>query len=271
MQFDPITLARTWLPVSVAASRDAARPQLCNTIHVEEHDTGFRVVATDSYILLHGFAANRATLADNPDGDEPPVDAEPVSTATIIDTDRRCAGLLAYAYKLATAKGADPDDYPVTIDLDVADPYSAGAFEGMGARRAQIRVHGESLTLPIYEGAYPNWPKIAANQAAISSLRIALNPDRLKQLVKASSFTPNLGLGWSFTGPNSAAMVELIDSNPFISGVVMPVRWDLDTNTPVTAENDDGEPVPTDEQAAWDEIMRRYYTDPDNNGEEGSA
>lgn len=264
MIFDPITLARTWLPVSIASSTDSSRPQLCRTVHLEEFESGVRLAATDSYILLHGFALNQATQADNPLTPAPMLDAEPERTATIIDPHGRGAGLLAYAYKLATAKDADPDDYPVSIDLDVTDPGSVGSFDGMDARRARIAVHGESLILPIYEGSFPEWTKVTADRPAISSPRIALHPARLKQLVKASSYTPNLGIGWSFTGPNSAATVELIDSDPYVAGVVMPVRWDLDTNAPVVTENDEGEPVPSDEQQAWDDIMRRYYTEGDD-------
>lgn len=267
MKFDPVTLASTWLPVSVAASRDAARPQLCNTIHVEEHPDGIRLVATDSYVLLHGYAPNQATQADNEYAPVPDLTTEPVRTATIIDPHRRATGLLAYAYKLATAKDADPDDYPVTLDLDIPAGGTETSFDGMAARRARLAVNGETLTLPIYEGAFPDWPKTVADQPAVSSPRIALNPARLKQLVKAASYTVNHGIGWSFTGPNSAARVELIDSDPFISGVVMPVRWDLDTNAPVIVTGEDGEPVPSDELEAWDDLMRRYYEAP---GEEGN-
>lgn len=266
MNFDPITIARAWLPVSVASSRDAARPQLCRTVHVEQHINGVRLVATDSYILLHAYAPDASVDADLPA--TPGLHNEPERTATIIDPHGRGAGLLAYAYKLATAKDADPDDYPVTLDLDHVQESTEASFDGLAARRCRLTVNGESLTLPVYEGSFPDWTKVAADRPAISLPRIALNPARLKQLVKAASYTPNAGIGWSFTDPHGPAMVELIDTDPFISGVVMPVRWDLDTNTPVVVENDDGEPVPSDEQQAWDDIMRRYYTDPDEEGNE---
>lgn len=45
------TLARAWLSVALASSKDTGRPQLDRTVLVEQYREGLRLVATDSHVL----------------------------------------------------------------------------------------------------------------------------------------------------------------------------------------------------------------------------
>lgn len=224
--FDALHLSRGWLSVALASSTDKDRPQLHRTVCVEHFDHGVRLVATDSYILLHAWVPELDSDEPEPGRDEIP------DAATIaIDSDRRALGFMQYLYALATAD--DAPRYEVTVHtakLRAGD--GQGMFDGLAPDGIAIEFPGvEKVTLGAYDGGYPNWRKTLAGFAARKTDAVALNADRIGTLAKLGRLHTG-PLLWRFGGRDQMALLDVGDSDPHVGGAAMPVRWDFDRAMP---------------------------------------
>lgn len=248
MIFFPSTLAKGWRSVALAASSDKARPILCG-VQVEQYPEGVRLVATDSYVLLSSWVPNLEAERDLKP--EPGMDEPPMATAIVLDPHGRGKGLLAHAQQLAVDDGIDE----IRMDLRVVaveDPDAPG-FAGMEPRWCVIEVsERERVKLRLCEGEYPNWRRLLDGLTPQASERVALAPDLVARLATLGKIQKETRLGWTFTGEDKPVAVDLIDSHPFVSGLAMPCRWDLETNAPeATAPADDAN-APDRDSDEWD-------------------
>lgn len=240
--FEALPLAQGWLSVAVASGKDSARPQLDRTVSIEAYPEGVRLVATDSYVLLHTWVPNIEHSLDP----EPSLDEAPYATAVVMDPHSRGRGFLAYA--LGLAKAGDEDGPPVEVRLTLGvtevDDSAEPSFEGMEATYVTLELpDAERLKLQTYEGDYPAWRRILPGFDPVRTESIALNPEIVGRLAKLGKLNDGRPIRWTFGGENQMARVEIHDSDPLITGVVMPVRWDFDRNEPRVDEKPDREHV----------------------------
>ena len=238
MRFDARTLAAGWLTVALASADDKDRPILHRTILIEQHNTGLRLVATDSYKLLHTWVPyidDVASLA-------PDLDEAPIAEMIAVDPDRRCRALMAYLF--ASAGDPDDDDYEVTeasvrflsgaalvadrISTDFDHTVSietTGQFPGMESTRIIVEKPGqEKLTLNTIDAPFPHWRTMTTG-ALVKTDRVALNPTHLADIAKVKTWHPGSTWLWSFGGSDKPAHLELHGSTPLIQGLICPSRW----------------------------------------------
>ncbi len=237
-------LSRGWRAVAVAAGTDSATPQFDRAILIEQFPAGVRLVATDATVLLHSWVP---AVADDL-APEPSMDEAPLATAIALDPHGRAKGMLAHLQQM---EGKEDIAIDVRMDLGIiiqADD-DRPSFEGMEARWCVLEATGrERVQLRLHEGVWPEWRKIVSDHSAVAVSRVALSPEMIGRLAKLGKVQPDTRLGWIFGGEDKAAAVELIDSDPFVSGVVMPCRWDLATNTPAE------DPIPEPEDGSDDPL-----------------
>lgn len=224
--FDALHLSRGWLSVALASSADKDRPQLHRTVAVETYLKGVRLVATDSYMLLHAWVPE----LDNEDP-APEWDDAPLSTSVAMDVDRRGVGLMQYLYALATADAAPRYEMTLrVVPVRVGD--GQGMFDGLAPTGVAIEFPGvERVTLGVHDGGYPDWRKTLAGFTAKKTDAVALHTDRLSTLSKLGKLHSGPIL-WRFGGRDQMAMLEVGNSDPRVAGAVMPVRWDFDRAMP---------------------------------------
>jgi hypothetical protein len=263
--FDARTIARGWLAAALASGKDSGRPSLDRTVYIESYAEGVRFVATDSITLLHVWVPDIEHELDP----GPTLDEAPIKTAIAIDTHGRAKGFLQHLLKLAiTAQEEDRDAVEVRLRLDVADrPAVQGqaTFEGLEARfvvleQPDVGDEAERIKLVTCEGVYPTWRTLLEQFTPELTTQLALAPKVVGQLAKIGQWYPRARLGWSFGGENKAARLTVIDSEPYVEGVVMPVRWDIDANAPRV-----------DDVVAEAEGIARDAADAGGDDEEGSA
>lgn len=239
--FDALYLARGWLSIAVASGKDGNRPALDRTVSIEEYLEGVRLVATDSFVLLHAWIPN----IEHTDDPEPDLDEAPLSTAVAMDPHGRARGFLGYALALANAAEDDAPPIEVRLRLGVTldDPDNpAPAFEGMEPSFVLLELPDlERLKLTTYEGDFPPWRKVLPGFRSEKTTAIALNPEIVGRLAKLGKLNHGRPLLWTFGGENLMALVEVLDSEPLITGAVMPVRWDFDRNAPRVDDEPDPE------------------------------
>lgn len=233
MHFAPGTIARGWRSVALAASKDDARPILTG-IYVEQYGTGLRLAATDSHVLLHTFIPNQqAELDFEP---EPELDDAPLYSCIVSDPHGRGKGLLAHAAKIAD----EIESVRVDLGVVVNETENAPSFAGMEARWCVVEIsERERVKLQLIEGVFPEWRKLLLGLSGVATANVAMAPDKLVQVAALGKINKETRLGFTFTGPDKPVGLELIDSHPFVSGLVMPCRWDLAANAP---DNDGAEP-----------------------------
>lgn len=245
--YDARTLARGWLSVALASSKDSGRPALDRTVSIESYPTGVRLAATDSYVLLHTWVPNlEHDLEPEPDMDE-----APTFTAVAIDSHGRAKGFLAHALQLATAAAKADTGEMIEVRmrlgvLDLLDESDRPTLDGMAAAWVTLEIPDrEKLKLRTYEGSFPSWRRVVAGFRAEHTDTVALNPEILGRLCQISKYQPGTYLAFRWGGPRSAAAVHTVQGWPDVAGVVMPVRWDFDTNAP-RVDNDTDEPADDD-------------------------
>lgn len=239
-KFDGGLLARGWLSVALASGSDKDRAALDRTVLIESYPTGVRLVATDSYMLLRTWVPNR----DHPSAAEPEPDESPWATAVAMDPHGRAKGFLAHLLVLS-AKAADsvvPSIVEAHLQLGVRDLIAdedRETFDGMDPEWITLehRDH-DRLKLQAFEGAYPAWQALGAGFRPKRTTEVALHPDRLGQLAKLDKWHGG-AIGWTFAGENRIAQVEVLQSFPKVRGLVMPCRWNVDTDEPWTPDEDD--------------------------------
>lgn len=240
--FDARTLARGWLSVATASAKDSGRPALDRTVFVEAYPEGLRLVATDSYVLLHSWVPNLNNYLD-PDV---ALDEAPYGTAVTMDEHGRAKGFLAHVLKLAKAQG--PDDAPIEVDVQIGIPDPGGdadhpSLSGMEARYVVLELRDqERLKLRTYEGQFPVWRTLVQGFSPMSTETMGLAPSIVGRLAKLGEVQPGTMLGFQWSGPEAAARVELVGSEPSVEGLVMPCRWDFYKNEPRMDDKAEVEP-----------------------------
>lgn len=237
--FNALHLSRGWLSAALACSTDKNRPQLNKTIAIETFAHGVRLVATDSYILLHAWVPE---IGQNEEP-EPLMDEAPLETTIAIDDDGRGKNLMQYLYGLATADKAP--EYEATMRVvPVSAGDGQGMFIGLAPTGVAVEFPGvEKVTLGAYDGSYPDWRKTLSGFSARKTDAVALHCERVSSLSKLGRLHDG-PLVWRFGGRDQMALVEVGDSFPHVGGAAMPVRWDFDRAMPADqVPDDDPEPA----------------------------
>lgn len=246
MRFDGPALAHAWLAVSAAAGKDKDLPLLFKTVAIEEHTTGVRLLATDRFIMLTAWVPD----LDHYYGAAPPIDQAPDRVVVARDADGRGRGLLGYVCALEARiirEAGELGDYTpgdIQIDLTFDQRLPAGqeptqaTLDGLDPTYTVLSVPDrEKVYLEVIDGTYPDWRHIVHNHVPVETDRIRLNPEAVERLAKIRKHADG-PLVWSFAGDTKAALVEYADSDPFVHGVVMPIR-DLDAPSETQAEEED--------------------------------
>lgn len=244
MRLDAPTLARAWLSVAQASVTKDDAAVLSKTIAVEEHTRGLRLVATDRFMLLTAWVPSLDAMSD----DEPALDEAPERTVVAADLDGRAKSLLGYVLMLAKRAETD-DDVPgmmlqiqVTFDVKVpAGEHVPDTLAGLEPVFTVLSVPDtERVYLPVVQAEYPQWRELVDGFTSLKTSRLAFNPEFLHRVaaVRRWCFGP---LVWDFGGPEKVAAVDYPESDPHVSGLVMPIRWTLP-----------GEPDPADADTTAD-------------------
>ncbi len=229
MRLDAPTFARAWLSVAQASSAKDDTAVLAKTIAIEEHTHGLRLVATDRFMLLTAWVPS----LDTSTAAEPALDEAPERTIVAADFDGRAKSLLGYVMTLA--KRMETDDLPpgtleVEVTFDVKAPAGANVpdtLPGLVAVFAVLSVPDtEEVYLPVVQADYPQWRALVEGFKSVKTTRLAFNPEFLHRLaaVRRWCFGP---LVWDFGGAEKVAAVDYPESDPHVSGLVMPIRWTL--------------------------------------------
>lgn len=244
--FDARTLARGWLAVALASARDNHRAALDRTVSIELYDEGLRLTATDSVVLLSTFVPD----VDHDLEDHPDMSEVPQLSVVTMDPYGRGRGFLRHALALANAEAqADTGaEVLVEVELDAYDEDDASpqpSFAGMAPRAITLELpEAERVMLRRYSGSFPDWRPILLGFEPRKAERIMLDPEIVGRLAKVSKIQPGASLAFTWAGDTGAALVDLHQGWPAVSGVVMPMRWDFDLNE---ARSDDPAPDPDPE------------------------
>lgn len=247
MKFDAPTFARAWLSVAQASATKDDFVGLSKTVAIEEFTHGVRLVATDRFILLTAWVPElRVAGSSDPHYAEPALDEAPDRTVIAADIDGRGKSLLGYCLSLASRK--DPyveGEIPIGLMFDVrikpgeSEPET---FEGMEPSYAVLSVPDvERVYLQVVETDYPSWRNLTVTFHAEEAKGIALNPEFVTRVcnVRRWCFGP---LVWTFGGSDRVAAVDYPESDPHVTGFVMPSRWILPGEAPADEEDEDLSP-----------------------------
>lgn len=259
MIYPATDLARGWLSVAHASSKDKDLPALNRTLSLEQHTTGLRITATDSYMILTTFVP----AVDYDHRDEPGPDEVPDARAVASDAEGRGAGLMAFLVKLAGDYAKLHREMPhVVVRLNVRNMTVGGIggaqLPGLSPKLVTLEAADlERVDLATYEGEFPPWQGIVevARGRAEPTKRIALHPERVAALAKVAKVHDGGLVGWTFTGDERPARVEILESEPYVHGAVMPVRWDLWRDAP--REDKPAEAPPDDSEDGAQEAADR--------------
>ncbi len=244
MIFDADDFATAWLSVAYAASDDKSRPVLCKTVLVEEYSHGVQLISTDSYMLLRAWVPVLEHDWDPP----PTLDDAPMRATIVSDPDGRGKALLQYCRQLAARArkkpGVEPPDLRVEVGVKYIDPDAAApTFEGLEPLWVKFDLpDAEQVRLQIVDAEYPTWRTLVGDVDAQETKHVALNPEILSRLVKVSNLHDGKAWQWEWCGEIRPAIVSVRESDPHISGLVMPCRWDLDEDAPYV------DPTPSDDE-----------------------
>lgn len=237
-RFDAPTLARAWLAVRQATATKDDAAALTKTVAIEEFTRGVRLVSTDRFMLLTAWVPS----LDASRRDEPGLDEAPDRTVIAQDPDGRCKSLMGYI--LTLARRMELDDLPAgalecRVDFDVKIPAGDDVpetFEGLEPTYVVFVVPDvERVHLPVVEAAYPDWRGVRHGFVARPAAQMALSPDLITRVAGAArwAFPP---LHVTFGGDEKVMAVDYPESDPHVTGFLMPRRWVLE-----------GEPDPEDE------------------------
>lgn len=221
LEFDGHTFAKGWCSVALAASTDEERPALYRAVSIEVYDHGVQLVATDGYMLLRSWVPCDAEVAS-----APTIDEKPLTCMVAQDLNGRAANLLTWVLKETSKKDALP--MAVVVDLGPASEPDGQAFDGMARQRVTVEVPGsERVELRVYEAEWVTWRALVAQFVGEQTGVVALNPDLLDRLVKLGKIHGK-PLVWTFGGHDRLALVEIRDSDPWVTGCAMPMRLTKD-------------------------------------------
>lgn len=233
--FNAGPLARRWLSVAVASSKDKSRPALDRTVFLEQYHEGLRITATDSYLLLTTFVPGVDN--DSLDPDLPGPDEIPYAAAVAMDPHGRARGLLGHALGLvAAADQAQGDTEVIQMSvrlgvIDELDEDERDTFLGMDPTWVILELPDrERVKLQTYEGEYPTWRAVLASFKAKRTSGVALSAERMDQLARVAKHQDE-ALRFEMGGQSNGVRVTAPDA--LIEGLVMPVRWDFATDAPI--------------------------------------
>jgi hypothetical protein len=156
-----------------------------------------------------------------------------MATAVAIDPNGRAKGLLSHLLKLATKQDAEPVDVKLALGVVVDADGPKQSFEGMESRWVIIEhPDHERLKLPVYDGNYPAWRALNVHFEPEKTESVGLSPAIIGRLAKLGKWWPDCPLVWHFGGELKAAAVSVHGAENRVSGLVMPVRWNLTENRP---------------------------------------
>ena len=243
MRFDGPTFARAWLAVAQAAGSDVNLPALDRTMGLELYGNGIRLIATDRTVLLTAWVPNLESLYT----DEPALDEAPDRTVIASDGDGRGKGLLGYVLKIKRREDPDnvfpPGRHPLEVLVDEEKPATDAdtdvTFAGLEDRYVVLELPDlERVYLRTVEAAFPSWRDLLADWTGEPTAAIALNPEQLGRIAKASTWADG-PLVYKFRGPERAALVDYVESDPHVSGLAMPRRWVLEDEAPADTTVDE--------------------------------
>jgi hypothetical protein len=245
MYFDAEHLARGWRSAAIASGTNASFPALNRTVAIESYPEGVRLVATDSYMLLHAWVPNLDHDLDPPRE----LDEAPLVTAVAMDPHGRAKGFLAHLLKLATKEGADPIEVKLSLGVVSNADAAAPALEGLEARWVILEhPDHERLKLPVYDGTFPAWRALYAHFEPEKTESVGLSTEIIGRLATLGRWWPGCPLVWQFGGELRAALVDVQNAENPVTGLVMPVRWNFEHDRPqhevdeeaaIDAEDDD--------------------------------
>lgn len=191
-------LAAAWKLVRRAACTDYVSPIL-QAICLDNYPTGVRVVATNSYELLHCWAGT---------GEDPGLEVDPTASVLVDDIDK-----IAYGFVRSVAR------------RDRTDTVAINPEDGL------VRFsHGAAVvTVRRTAGEYPNWRKMyrltqkeggMAFVAPDPTEGIRLSPERLRIL---SHPRASIGPKLTFCGADGPVIAEWTDLDMPLRGLVMPI------------------------------------------------
>lgn len=255
MNFDAPTFARAWLAVSQATGGTDDIAALARTVAVEEFPNGVRLVATDRFVLLTAWVPDL-----NAPSDRVPDHAEAPDRVVIVqDADQLGGKLLRHALKIIKRDdphGIQPEGYlALRVMFDERLPASRAGdqtLEGLELRFTVLELPDvERVWLPVVVTAYPEWRTLVLDHTPEETKAVAFWPERLGRLAQVASWTYG-PLTWTFGGQERAAIIDWPESDPHVTGVVMPARWVLPGEEPSEGGEDVAIPAEdlTDEEAA---------------------
>lgn len=258
MQFDAPTFARAWLAVSQATGGTDDVAALARTVAIEEFTHGVRLVATDRFVLLTAWVPNLESTWDG----EPDHAEAPDRTVIVQDLDGLGGKLLRHALtiiKRTDPNGVQPEGFlKLVVRWDErlpADRAGDQTLEGLELVYTVFELPDvERVWLPVIVTAYPEWRTLVLEHQPEETKAIAFYPERLGRLAKVAAWTYG-ALTWTFGGRERAALIDWPESDPHVTGVVMPARWVLPGEQPDEGGEDVALPAEqlSDEEA--DELM----------------
>lgn len=228
MRFDAPTLARGWLAVAQAASTAKAdHPLIFKTVVIEEHVTGVRLIATDMRIMLTTFVHD---LEHYYETRVPGIDEVPLRTVITGDPDGLGKHLFGHALSLWGRQDIEqyvPGQLEASIEFDVRMPAGdQPTLEGLEPTFVRVRIPDEiEAFLPVVVTepvTAESWRKITAAHVPMEAHELALAPEILGRVGKVGRHAVG-PVTWVFGGERNAALVEWRESDPGVSGLVMPV------------------------------------------------
>lgn len=237
--FDARLFARGWLSVAIASTKDL-NPVLDRTVLVELHDEGARLTSTDRRILLTTWVPTlEAWDAGEPDLDTAPAFGDYVVT----DLDGRGSNLLGYALALTNVDTYDVGDVELDLVADKPRPpttettAASGRLDLPDERRYVVLElpDVEKVWLRQLEDDYPSWRRLVTSHRPKTTKAVALDAGILGKLAKLGKYhAAELPLLWHFGGADKVARLEVAESEPSVTGLVMPSRWTFDEQETIT-------------------------------------
>jgi|GEM_PF-5720069 len=227
MRFDAPTLANAWLSVAQASSSDKDLPTLNRTVAIEEYLHGVRLVATDRFVLLTAWVPNEDTDTIT----EPGLDEAPERTVVAADVDGRCKSLLGYVLSLANRdQDYIPGSLEISVQFNARMPAGSGGdvqtLEGMAPVYTVFDVPDtERVWVPVVQADYPDFRSIVHGHIPESTDKIVLNPELIERIAKVRKYSDGPA-SWQFGGADRVALIDFAESDPHVSGCVMPMRWE---------------------------------------------
>lgn len=260
MQFDAPTFARAWLAVSQATGSNDDVAALARTVAIEEFTHGVRLVATDRFVLLTAWVPNLESTWDGEPGDA----EAPERTVIVQDLDGLGGKLLRHA--LTIIKRTDPNSIQPAGFLKLVvrwderlpvDRAGDATLEGLELVYTVFELPDvERVWLPVIVTAYPEWRTLVLEHQPEETKAIAFWPERLGRLAKVAAWTYGT-LTWTFGGQQRAALIDWPESDPHVTGIVMPARWVLPGEEP----DEGGEDVALPAEQLTDEEVDQLERD----------